>query len=136
MDGLELNGKPLVFSPHTSLTAVDDGNRLYCIYKTNGGDIKMIQILDGKPLVPEKFEEINPTPRSAIAACLAPSKTQIILFYQSLNKETLKIDLLGLTLYKATTSSTDWAHSTAQRLQDCMSSCLIDSIEYPKLTNS
>jgi hypothetical protein len=117
-----------VFSPHTSLTAVDDGNRLYCIYKSNSGDIKMIQIIDGKPKAPEKFEEINPTPTSAIAACLAPSKTQIILFYQQLNRETMKIDLWGMTLYKKTAASTDWEHSKPQKLQDCMYPRLIDSL--------
>jgi hypothetical protein len=118
MSGFELNRQPLVFSPHTSLTAVDDGNKLYCIYKSNGGDIKMIQIVDGRPKVPEKFENINPTPKSDIAACLSPSKTQIVLFYQSLNKETMKIDLWGLTLYKETTVSTNWKQSNAQKLQD------------------
>jgi len=116
--GFEVDRRPLVFSPHTSLTAVDDGTRLYCIFKSNGGDIKMIEIVNGRPNAPEKFDQINPTPRSAIAACLSPSKTQIILFYQSLNKETMKIDLFGLTLYKRTATSTDWIQAEARKLED------------------
>ncbi|PUU72515.1 hypothetical protein B9Z19DRAFT_1009408 [Tuber borchii] len=128
--GFEVDRRPLVFSPHTSLTAVDDGTRLYCIFKSNGGDIKMIEIVNGRPNVPEKFDQINPTPRSAIAACLSPSKTQIILFYQSLNKETMKIDLWGLTLYKKTATSADWIHAEARKLEDCMPSRHIYFINY------
>jgi len=128
--GFELDRRPLVFSPHTSLTAVDDGTRLYCIFKSNGGDIKMIEIVNGRPNPPEKFDQINPTPRSAIAACLSPSKTQIILFYQSLNKETMKIDLFGLTLYKRTATSTDWIHAEARKLEDCMPSRHIYFIDH------
>jgi hypothetical protein len=120
MSGFELDRKPLVFSPHTSLTAVDDENRLYCIYRSNGNAIKMIHILDGKPKAPEIFDEINPTPKSTIAACLSPSKTQIVLFYQSLNRVTMKIDLYGLTLYKQSTTSTDWHRSDPEKLDECM----------------
>ena len=119
MAGFELDRKPMVFSPHTSLTAVDTGNILYCIYKSNNGSIKMIHVNDGRPvMIPEKFEDINPTPASAIAACLSPKENKIILFYQSLNRETMKIDLYGLTLYKQSTTSTTWQHSVPEKLEN------------------
>lgn len=118
MSGLELDGTALVFAPQTSLTAVADASKLYMIYKSNNGMIKMIEIMDGKPRPPEKFHDIDTTPMSAIAACLSPDKssTRIILFYQSLNRTTMQVNLRATTLYKAQPNATEWTASTPDKL--------------------
>ncbi|KAI1097944.1 hypothetical protein F4804DRAFT_326090 [Jackrogersella minutella] len=115
MGGLQIDGKSLVFSPHTSLTAVDDGTRLYIIYKSNHNNIKMIEIVNNKPNPPETIEFINTTPMSSIAACLSP-ESRVVLFYQSLNTTTRQVNLFARTLYKASTNSTKWTSSTEVRL--------------------
>lgn len=115
MSGLELDGRSLVFSPHTSLTAVDDGSKLYIIYKSNNNSIKMIEIVDHRPNPPEKFKSIDTTPMSAIAACLSPDK-KVVLFYQSLDTTTKQVHLFGCTLYKAAVNSTEWVQSTPVKL--------------------
>ena len=118
MDGLELDGKKLVFSPQTSLTAVDNGSQLYIIYKSDSGNVKVIEIQDGKPKPPEKFSQVDTTPPSAIAACLAPNTTttKIVLFYQSLNVTTKQVNLGARTLTKPSTASTDWNVSNVVKL--------------------
>jgi hypothetical protein len=113
MSGLELNGKALVFAPQTSLNAVDDGRTLYLVYKSVGGIIKVIEIDNNRPKPPERFEEIRTTPRSSIAACLAPgaASTKLILFYQYLNQATMQVNLCGITLFKATAAEASWTAS-------------------------
>ena len=114
MPGFEFDGKPMVFSPHTSLQAVDDGAVLYVLYKSNGGALKMIHANDGRPLMaPDRIaDEVHPTPNGAISACLSPDKRQIVLFYQTLNRVTMKIDLYGLTLTKSSAASdATWTHN-------------------------
>jgi hypothetical protein len=113
MSGLELNGQALVFAPQTSLTAIDDESKLYMVYKSNNGMIKMIEIVNGKPNPPEKFNDIDTTPMSAIAGCLSPdrSSTKIILFYQSLNQSTMQVNLWARTIFKAQANSADWTAS-------------------------
>ncbi|KAH6611642.1 hypothetical protein Trco_001662 [Trichoderma cornu-damae] len=113
ISGFEINKKPMVFSPHTSLAAIDDGATLYIIYKSDDGAIKIIHASNRPLIVPDRLDDsiINPTPNSAISACLSPDKTKIILFYQSLNQISMKIDLYGVTLYKASTASNaEWTH--------------------------
>jgi hypothetical protein len=118
MSGLELSGQALVFAPHTSLTAVDDGSKLYIVYKSNNGMIKMIEIVNRTPSPPEKFNDIDTTPMSAIAACLSPDKssTKIILFYQSLNRSTMQVNLWATTLFKVQANSADWTASKPVKL--------------------
>lgn len=36
--------KPVSFSPHKSLTVVDNGYQLHLIYKSHSGQVKVIQI--------------------------------------------------------------------------------------------
>lgn len=64
----------------------------------------MITIKDGKATAPQTVA--TPTPRSAIAAVL-PDKNRVVLFYQSLNNETAKVELRGMTFPRATTMSTE-----------------------------
>ena len=104
----------MVFSPHTSIQAVEDGTVLCILYKSNGGALEMIHTNDGHPLMlPDRIaDDIRPTPNGAISACLSPDKQQIVLFYPNLNRVTMKIDLHGLTLsMTSATSGTMWTHN-------------------------
>ena len=88
------------------------------VYQSNNGMIKMLEILDGKPRPPERFHDIDTTPMSAIVAYLSPDKssTKIILFYQSLNRTTMQVNLRATTLYKAQANSTQWTASEPDKL--------------------
>ena len=112
----------MVFSPHTSFQAVEDGTVLCILYKSNGGALEMIHTNDGHPLMlPDRIaDDIRPTPNGAISACLSPDKQQIVLFYPNLNRVTMKIDLYGLTLsMTSATSETMWTHNNKpETLQD------------------
>ena len=109
MYNLELDGKPLIFAPQTSLNAINDGQHLFLVYKSTSGTIKVIEINENnRPRKSEQFNEIKTIPRSAIAASLAPPDsattatgplyTKIVLFYQYLNLSTRKVNL-GKHLY-------------------------------------
>ena len=82
----------------------------------------MIHANDGHPLMlPDRItDDIRPTPNGAISACLSPDKQQIVLFYQTLNRVTMKIDPYGLTLsMTSATSGTMWTHNNKpETLQD------------------
>ena len=83
----------LKFAPHTSLTTVDDGTKLYCFYtSSNNNSIKVIVIGNGVASNPRIVA--TPTPRSTIAAVL-PIPSTIVLFYQALNHEEGTVELRG-----------------------------------------
>jgi hypothetical protein len=69
-------------SPHTSLTTVDDGGNLYCFYKSNDNNVRMIRLADSK--AEEVIHTVVvPTPRSYIAAVMPlKHKDRIVIFYQ------------------------------------------------------
>ncbi|OAP55467.1 hypothetical protein AYL99_10440 [Fonsecaea erecta] len=109
--GYDRDGKPVAFSPHTSLTAVDNGTHLHLIYKSHSGQVKVVRI-DPKEglLLPELFfHDVDVAPRSAIAACIAPNTgttTCIVLFYQALDPDSRKVQMAARVVYKPTTAAT------------------------------
>jgi hypothetical protein len=115
----------MVFSPHTSLTALNDGAVLYVIYEPEDGMVKIIHANNGQSLmVPDVLAErrvVKPAPSGAISACLSPDARNIILFYHSLNEITMGVDLYGLTLYKESIAPTaQWTHNEqSEILEDC-----------------
>lgn len=110
LSGYDRDGLPLAFSPHTSLTAIDNGAHLHLIYKSNSGQVKVIRIDSTQgPQMPELFfKDVEVAPRSAIAACLGPSTTgttSIVLFYQVLDQVTRKVQMAARVVYRATSVS-------------------------------
>ncbi|KAI0195867.1 hypothetical protein F4808DRAFT_464114 [Astrocystis sublimbata] len=95
----------LRFAPHTSLTTVDDGTKLYCFYTSSQNNhIKMIVIENGKASDPHTVA--TPTPRSAIAAVM-PTHDRIVLFYQALNFTVGTVELQGMTFSRSSTATTN-----------------------------
>jgi hypothetical protein len=93
----------LRFAPHTSLTAVDDGETCYCFYTSSrNNNIKMITIKDDRASPAQIVA--TPTPRSAIAAVL-PTKDRIVLFHQSLDAEVGAVNLVGVTFTRVQISA-------------------------------
>lgn len=86
-------------SPHTSLSTVDDGVDLYCFYKSNDSDVRMVRIGNNK--AEEVLEKVvTPTPRSDIAAVMPLNyKDRIIIFYQHWDHgKSEKVDIKAETL--------------------------------------
>lgn len=72
----------------------------------------MITLKNGRATAPQAVA--TPTPRSAIAAVL-PNKNRVVLFYQTLNFATAKVELRGMTFSRAATLSTEhWPVSQAK----------------------
>ena len=110
--GYDRDGMPIEFSPHTSLTAVDNGRQLHLIYKSHSGQAKVIRIDPGQGLqLPESFfHDVNVAPRSAIAACIAPNAgmdTRIVLFYQALDPASRKVEMTARVVYRLATAAAD-----------------------------
>ncbi|RYP40660.1 hypothetical protein DL767_001518 [Monosporascus sp. MG133] len=125
LSGYDRDGLPLVFSPHTSLTAVDNGAQLHLIYKSHTGQVKVIRIdpKEGLQLPELFFKDVDVAPRSAIAACIAPntgSTTCIVLFYQALDPESRKVQMAAKVVYRLTASAADtkWAVSDKEVLAE------------------
>ncbi|KIW81548.1 hypothetical protein Z517_04574 [Fonsecaea pedrosoi CBS 271.37] len=118
--GYDCDGKPVAFSPHTSLTAVDNGIHLHLIYKSHSGQVKAVRI-DPKEglLLPELFfHDVNVAPRSAIAACIAPNTgttTSIVLFYQALDPDSRKVQMAARVVYKSATAATDTQWNVSEK---------------------
>lgn len=110
--GYDRDGKPVAFSPHTSLTAVDNGTQLHLIYKSHTGQVKVVRIdpKEGLQLPEVFFKDVDVAPRSAIAACIAPNTgttTSIVLFYQALDRDTRKVQMAARVAYRPTTAAAD-----------------------------
>ncbi|OAL39940.1 hypothetical protein AYO20_00853 [Fonsecaea nubica] len=118
--GYDCDGKPVAFSPHTSLTAVDNGIHLHLIYKSHSGKVKAVRI-DPKEglLLPELFfHDVDVAPRSAIAACIAPNTgttTSIVLFYQALDPDSRKVQMAARVVYKPATAATDTKWNVSEK---------------------
>ncbi|KAH0562957.1 hypothetical protein GP486_002480 [Trichoglossum hirsutum] len=104
----------LALSPHTSLTAVDDGTNLYCFYKSNDNSIRMIRIEGGiaKPATDKLIG--TPTPRSSIAAVMPlQHQDRIILIYQVWESgKSEKVEIKAKTLAKQPDSTWSPIHET------------------------
>ncbi|KAF1998464.1 hypothetical protein P154DRAFT_546783 [Amniculicola lignicola CBS 123094] len=110
--GYDRDGLPLAFSPHTSLTAVDNGTQLHLIYKSHTGQVKVIRIdpKEGLQLPELFFKDLDVAPRSSIAACIAPNTgadTCIVLFYQSLDPSSRKVQMAAKVVYRPSNSVVD-----------------------------
>ena len=110
--GYDRDGMPIAFSPHTTLTAVDNGKQLHLIYNSHSSQAEMIRIDPGQGLQrPESFfHDVNVAPRSAIAACIAPNMgmdTSIVLCYQALDPESRKVEMTARVVYRLATAAAD-----------------------------
>ena len=102
----------MAFSPHTSLTAVDNGTHLHLIYKSHSGQVKVVRIdpKEGLQLPELFFNDVNVAPRSAISACIAPNTGTIaciVLFYQALDPDSRKVQMTARVVYRPTTAAAD-----------------------------
>ena len=120
LSGYDRDDKPLSFSPHTSLTAVDNGYQLHLIYKSHSGQVKVIRIdpTQGLQLPEFFFHDVDVAPRSAIAGCLAPntgSTTSIVLFYQALDPDSRKVQMSARVVYRASTAAADTKWNVSEK---------------------
>lgn len=120
LSGYDRDDKPVSFSPHTSLTAVDNGYQLHLIYKSHSGQVKVIRIdpTQGLQLPEFFFHDVDVAPRSAIAGCLAPntgSTTSIVLFYQALDPDSRKVQMSARVVYRASTAATDTKWNVSEK---------------------
>lgn len=118
--GYDRDGKPVAFSPHTSLTAVDNGTQLHIIYKSHSGKVKAVRIdpKEGLQLPELFFHDVDVAPRSAIAACIAPNTgttTSIVLFYQALDPNSRKVQMTARVVYRPMTATVDTPWNVSEK---------------------
>lgn len=118
--GYDRDRKPIAFSPHTSLTAVDNGTQLHLIYKSHTGQVKVVRIdpKEGLQLPELFFKDVDVAPRSAIAACIAPNTgmtTSIVLFYQALDPASRKVQMAARVAYRPTTAAANTQWNVSER---------------------
>lgn len=108
------NIKPLstnkeIFSPHTTLAAVDDGSDLYCFYAAYNGQIEKLKVDSDGNITKSEVKDATATPHGSLAASiLQQSSEKMVLFYQTRNPHTLEVEILGLTYTK---SGNNWTPS-------------------------
>lgn len=120
MAGYDRDGKPVAFSPHTSLTAVDNGKQLHLIYKSHSGQLKVVRIdpKEGLQLPELFFHDVDVAPRSRIAAVIAPNTgmtTSIVLFYQALDPDSRKVQMAARVAYRAATAAADTKWNVSEK---------------------
>lgn len=94
----------LRFAPHTSLTTIDDGEKIHLFYVSSKDNLIKRLCIGNNGRASKAQALVRPTPRSALAVVI-PSNHRMVLFYQSLDDDEGTVNLAGLTFLRPATTA-------------------------------